>query len=259
MKRLLNILLILSVSIGSIPVLGEKKPSVAIIDFFPFGYTDKLGNPTGLFWDMAEEISQEMGVEFDIQLLPVPRALRDVSSGQIDMLISYKDPLMVPNVEFLGKVGCLTSMLIPSIKHNPENLSDLAKLKVGYITGGYFDKRFSQKLDIVQTEVPSNEAMLTMLIRQRLDAIVINDAVFNAYLHDLNDNIDLPENWKTQVGKSFSVETMETHVSMSDYSQFKNLKPKLKQTISKLFKNGNFTPIYQKYRSGKAIECKPYK
>lgn len=229
-------------------------PSIAIIDFFPFGFTDNAGQPQGLFIEIAEVISKQLGQEFNIKLLPVPRALRGVSSGKIDMLISYKDPVMVPNVEFLGKLGCLTSYLIPSAKHKPQNLQQLDSLKVGYITGGYFDKRFSRTLNIQPVEVPSNEAMLTMLLRGRLDAFVINDAVYNAYLGGLNPHVELPNGWQNQVGKGFPIEAMETHLSISDYSKHKALSPKLKHAISQLFQQRKLKPIYEKYNNPRA-EC----
>lgn len=128
-------------------------------------------------------------------------------------------------------------------------------MKVGYITGGYFDKRFSKDLDIQPVEVPSNEAMLMMLLRGRLDAFVINDAVFNAYLAGLNPKIELPKDWHKQVGDGFAIEMMETHLSMSDESEYKDLKPRLRRAISKLFHQRKFKPIYDKYNSSTA-ECR---
>ena len=104
-------------------------------------------------------------------------------------------------------------------------------------------------------EIPSNEAMLKMLVRGRLDGIVINDAVFNAYKHGLNKKIELPAGWQNLVGTGFSVETMETHLSMSNDSAYIHLKPSIKKAISNIFSRNGFQSTYQHYKSGRHIEC----
>ncbi len=236
--------------IASFQVASAQAAKVAIIDFFPFGYADSTGNPTGMFVDMLKVIQQKVGIPLQPVLLPVPRAIRAVSSGQLDMLISYKDPIMVPNVDFVGNVGCLSSLLVPSHDVNINRLEDLSGKKVGFITGGYFHKRFSEGYGIIPMQVPSNESMMRMLIRNRVDVIVINSAVLNAYLNDQNTWIKLVTDWKNKIGNSVILESMETHLSISKKSPYQRMAKKFTAAINEAYVQGKFSDIYTKYGAG---------
>ena len=223
---------------------------VAIIDFFPFGYADTNGKPTGMFVDMLKVIQQKVGIPLQPILLPVPRAIRAVSSGELDMLISYKDPIMVPNVKFVGNIGCLSSLLVPSHNINMSRLEDLNNKTVGFITGGYFHKRFSENYGIIPMQVPSNESMMRMLIRGRVDVIVINSAVLNAYLNDKIKWVKLAEGWKQKIGHPVKLESMETHLSISMKSPYQSMSKIFTQAINEAYLQGKFNSIYTKYGAG---------
>ncbi len=250
MKTSKSLLKLVIIYICCITNLFAQTAKVAIIDFFPFGYTDHNGNATGMFIDMLEIIQTNIGTPLQPVLLPVPRALRAVTSGEIDMLISYKDPIMAPNVKFVGNVGCLSSLLVPNHKIIINGLRDLKNKRVGFITGGYFHKRFSHNYGLIPMQVPSNESMVRMLIRDRLDVIVINSAVLNAYLNDRNPKLELSKDWRNKIGQPHTLETMETHLSISNLSPHIGLAGKLTNAINNAFEQGLFNRVYQKYGAG---------
>ncbi|RED45766.1 substrate-binding periplasmic protein [Aestuariispira insulae] len=235
---------------------ADNAPTLAVIDFFPFGYRDQSGTPKGMFFDMTEAIANDSGIKIDARLMPVPRALRDASNGQVDMLISYKDPLMVPNVVFIGNVGCLTANVIPARNSDIKSMEDLSNRRIGTISGGYFQKRFRDKIAYQEVSVPSNQAMLKMLVRQRLDGFVINSAVYDAF-YFFESPVDLPKNWRDHVAEPIRIDILETHLSIAMNSPALEQASKITTSINRLRQNGTMADIFARYGSRDRGNCIP--
>ena len=235
---------------------AEPDPVLAVIDFYPFGYLDHQGRPKGMFFDFARAITAESGIEIDARLMPVPRALRDASNGQVDLLISYKDPVMVPNVKFIGNVGCLTANVIPAKASGIQSLDDLTGRRIGTISGGYFQKRFRDRIRYDEVSVPSNQAMLKMLVRGRLDGFVINSAVYDAFSH-LDSPIALPADWRSHVGNPIRIEILETHLSVAQSSPVRDRAAGFTQAIDTLREKGRLAEIFARYGSVDKGSCAP--
>lgn len=239
----------------------QTNPILAVIDFYPFGYwsesIDSEGKKAkGMVFDIAEVIEKYSGITIDARLMSTPRALRSASVGQNDLLFSYKDDVMVPNVTWLGNVGCLVPLIVPRIDSGISTLNDLNKDKsIGFVRLGYFDVSRKERLHIKPVPLNDNFLMVKMLIRKRIDAIVINNAVLNAFLSNPDIIEDLPKQWSLELSNPIPLTQFETHISMSNDSPFFHLVPQLKEAIIAARSDQQFDRIFKKYGSIRGGHC----
>jgi len=230
-------------------------PILAVIDFYPFGYLLDDNIPRGMVFDIEAVLEEISSLNIDAQLMSVPRALRSASNGQNDLLFSYKDDKMVPNVTWLGNVGCLTPLVVPHKDSDIKKLSDLAGKRVGFVGLGYFDIKMKSRWPIKPVVLNDNFIMLKMLLRGRLDAIIVNDGVLNAFLANQAVLEELPSSWPLQLSQPLALDTYETHLSMSKDSKFQALIPQFKNAILSARQQGRFKAIFQKYGSKLGGHC----
>jgi ABC-type amino acid transport substrate-binding protein len=232
----------------------RQNPVLAVIDFYPFGYSLDDNIPRGMVFDIEAVLEEFSDINIDAKLMSVPRALRSASNGQNDLLFSYKDNEMVPNVTWLGNVGCLTPLVVPHKNSGINELTDLAGKRVGFVGLGYFDIKMKSRWPIKPVVLNNNFIMLKMLLRGRLDAIIVNNGVLNAFLSNQAILEELPASWPQQLSQPLPLDTYETHLSMSKDSKFQVLIPQLKSAIVNASKQGRFKEIFQKYGSKLVVE-----
>ncbi len=254
MNRHITLLSLLLFSL-SLSATERKEPILAVIDFFPFGYSLEDNIPRGMVFDIEAVLEEVSPLKIDARLMSVARALRSASIGQNDLLFSYRDDQMVPNVTWLGNVGCLTPLVVPHKDSGIDTLDDLAGKRVGFVSLGYFDVKMKSQWPIKPVLLNNNFIMLKMLLRGRLDAIIINDGVLNAFLANQAILEELPDSWPKQLAQPLALETYETHLSMSKDSKFQVLIPQFKQAILKARQQGLFKQIFQKYGSKLGGHC----
>jgi len=233
----------------------RQDPVLAVIDFYPFGYLLDDNIPRGMVFDIEAVLEEVSSLKIDAKLMSTPRALRSASNGQNDLLFSYKDDEMVPNVTWLGNVGCLTPLVVPHKDSGINKLSDLAGKRVGFVGLGYFDVKVKSRWPIKPVVLNNNFIMLKMLLRGRLDAIIVNDGVLNAFLANQDILEELPTSWPLQLSQPLPLETYETHLSMSKDSKFRALIPQFKNAILNARQQGRFKTIFQKYGSKLGGHC----
>ena len=239
----------------------RKDPILAVIDFYPFGYwsndPDSKGKkPKGMAFDIANVLEQYSGITIDARLMSTPRAIRSASIGQNDLLFSYKDDLMVPNVTWLGNIGCLVPLIVPRNDSKINVLTDLNKnKKIGFVRLGYFDVAQKEHWHIKPVLLNDNFLMVKMLIRKRIDAIVINNAVLNAFLSNPGIIEDLPKQWPLDLSNPIPLEQFETHISISNDSPFLHHVSKLKEAIIAARSDQQFSRIFKKYGSTRGGHC----
>jgi len=239
----------------------RRDPILAVIDFYPFGYWSKdegseAKKAKGMAFDIADVIEKYSGITIDARLMSTPRAIRSASVGQNDLLFSYKDDLMVPNVTWLGNVGCLVPLIVPRIGSNIKILDDLnTNKKIGFVRLGYFDINLKERWRIKPVLLNDNFLMVRMLIRKRIDAIVINNAVLNALLSNPDIIEDLPLQWPLDLSNPIPLKQFETHISISNDSPFLHLAPQLKEAIIAARADHQFSRIFKKYGSTRGGHC----
>lgn len=232
------------------------QPRYGIIDWFPFGWIEN-GESKGMMVEMAHAIDRAIGTKSEIVVAPVPRVLRGISENTYDFTITYRDADMLPDVEYLADIGCLRSAIV-SMKTAPVmSLEGLNGKRVAFPGGGYFVKRFLPSLNLDGVEVAQTFIMYKMALRGRLDAFIINDAVWFGYKADLYPDYKVPHaRWKDFAEPQY-LETLPVAVSMGNGSTHSQTAAAIKALMGNPRFVSSLQAIYKKYALPNALQCLP--
>lgn len=254
MRYIASILLVLTVTTAI--QADPDRPQFGIIDWFPFGWVHDAQNQ-GMMVDIVHAINKTLGSNAEVVVAPVPRVLRGVAEADFDFTVTYRDTGMLNSVDYLADIGCLKSSVVAMKPISIQSINDLNGLKVAYPGGGYFVKRFLPSLDIDGVEVAQNYTMFKMALRGRLDAFVINDAVWFGYRADMYPHFKVPpESWQ-DFSEPYYMETLPIAVSVSKKSNQLALSEKIRIIMDDAEFVEELNRIYQKYKLPNAMHCLP--
>ncbi|SDE20116.1 substrate-binding periplasmic protein [Kordiimonas lacus] len=229
-------------------------PQVAVIDWFPFGWQED-GRDKGMFIDLVALYSRELDTRIDAVVAPVPRVIRGMEDGEFDFTLTYRDTDMMGQVTYIADIGCLTSYII-SYRDNPvTSLEGLNGLTVAYPGRGYFAKRYLPHLKLDGVQVTQTFVMFRMALRRRLDAFVINDAVWEGYRNNLYPGFKVPQDRWADFAEPLPIDTMPLSVSIAPGSKHSAMG----QQISALAQSDAFMAkvraLYAAYKLPNATGC----
>lgn len=237
-------------------VVASPSPTFGIIDWFPFGWEHE-GSPQGMFIDVANAIDQLLAIRSNKIITPVPRVLMAAKLGEIDFTITYRDKVMLRSVDYLVDIGCLKSAIV-SMKNKPiKSLMELAGKRVAYPGGGYFVQRYGEDLRVRGIEVARTDIMFRMAERNRLDAFVINDAVWQGYKNNRNPSYIVPDGLWAKLAPPLYLETLPLAVSAANNTPFTALAHKIKGLKKNRAFREALSKIYVKYDLPQALACLP--
>ena len=191
------------------------RPVAAVLDWFPFGWTDADHKQHGMVVDMFALYNAHLKADIETVVSPVPRVILGMEEGDFDFTITYRDTGMMSEVDYLGDIGCLRSLIISFRTAPVHSLEELNGLTVGYPGGGYFAKRHAGKLKLNRVEVPQNIILFKMAMRGRLNAFIFNDAVWGAYQKNLYPGFTVPDELWQQFAEPVVIEELHLAVSIS--------------------------------------------
>lgn len=229
-------------------------PQFAIIDWFPFGWKE-AGEDKGMLVDMVDIYRRHLNVSVDAVIAPVPRVIRGMELGEFDFTLTYRDADMLGNVTYIADIGCLDSYIV-SYKDRPvTSLEGLNGLRVAYPGGGYFAKRFLPDLKLDGIQVSQTFVMFRMALRHRLDAFIINDAVWQGYRNNLYPGFKVPAHRWEDFAEPVAIETLPLSVSISA----KSVHTALGDQIADLSRSAAFMKdmeaLYASYKLPNATAC----
>lgn len=248
-------LLLSLLAFATSPALADSEgPRFGIVNWFPFGWVED-GQPQGMFVDMAAAIDRALGLEERIVIAPVPRVFRSMQEGEFDFTISYRDQVMMSEVEYLSDIGCLRSLIVSRQTRPALKLDDLNGMRVAYPGGGYFVARFLPDLELDGVEVARTDIMFRMMLRGRLDAFVINDAIWQSYRADLNPDFSVPSGRWNEFAEPYILETMPLAISMSKATAHRELGERIKSLMQSPAFRQELQSIYNKYQLPHGLAC----
>ncbi len=130
----------------------------------------------------ADRLHENLNMSFDNSILPYPRVIHSLKSGQINFAVLIDSPnigsevikgdhLLTANVVIVGKNGT----------QKIASLQDLAGKRVGHIRASKYGKAFDEADYFVKCPVNSLSRGLAMLMVGRLDALVsLDDTLYFA-------------------------------------------------------------------------------
>ena len=229
-------------------------PTFGVIDWFPFGWVQDDENK-GIIVEVVAAIEDTLGVEMNVVVNKIPRVQRDMENGDYDFTISYRDPRLLKNIINLTDLACLRTG-IASLKRNPVmSINDLNGMRVAYPGGGYFSRSILPNITITGVQAAQTHIMYKMALRDRLDAFIINDAIWGAYKAGLFPNELIAVEDQDQFAEPFYIEQLPIALSMSASSQFGKLGNQLKTIAQNPTFAKSLRAIMQKYNIIEALDC----
>ncbi len=232
----------------------NNRPIFGVIDWFPFGWVEE-GENKGVIVEIVGAVEDTFDVKIDIIINKIPRVQRDMENGRYDFTVSYRDPRLLSNIVNLTDIACLKTG-IASLKANPvKSVDDLNGMRVAYPGGGYFSRSVLPKIKVTGVQVAQTHIMYNMALRGRLDAFIINDAIWGAFKAGLGPkNTISGRDWR-QFAEPYYIEQLPIAISMSASSSHKQLGERLKTITENPIFSQKLRAIKQQYGISETLNC----
>jgi len=173
-----------AVPLLGLPAWGTCAPAalrLIILNLPPFGMLDRDGRPTGISADLAAQLARETGFVLDPVMVPYPRAVAMMTSGEGELLISIPNSHLSALTRPLAHVfnGEVVVIGRPGLRLN--GLADLRGKVVGQLRGAEYLPAFDSDGAIRKHETISYQQSVQMLLEGRYDAMIgFRPAIFYA-------------------------------------------------------------------------------
>ncbi|MFD2205400.1 substrate-binding periplasmic protein [Kiloniella antarctica] len=200
----------------------------------------------GIDYDVSQELSKRLGIEFDYRVCPFKRCLQEMKSGQLDLLagiarnperekyMAYTDtPYSTVAVVFYVRKG-ETSRLV--------TYEDLYKMRVGYVSKSHYFEPFNTDQKIPKVDVDKEHRLLRMLYSGRIDTYVGTDpnASYEIKTMGYKDKLEkAPFSPKEEVSIHFATSRKSKHVTLAS---------KISEIIFDMHEDGTIKKIHAKYK-----------
>ncbi len=254
MLRRALFLFVVGMSVSTPSTAQDSAPTFGVIDWFPFGWVQD-GENRGIIVEIVAAIEDTLGVKMDVVVNKIPRVQRDMENGGYDFTISYRDPQLLSKIINLTDIACLQTG-IASLKRNPvRSINDLNGMRVAYPGGGYFSRSILPTIEVTGVQVAQTHIMYNMALRDRLDAFIINDAIWGAFKAGLFPNQEVSEKDQDQFAEPFYIEQLPIAISMSASSKHGKIGEQLKTITKNQAFAKRLRSIMQKYNISEALDC----
>lgn len=188
MKKIIIILIILTIPHLAFADIATKKLKLGYIEFPPYTYTNSSGKPDGILIDLASKVFKEAGYEWDAVSYPVKRLAEYLVCGDLDIWMGLKTLPVFKDTTYIGNViiAELTLNAYTTGNNNPpvtkkEDLSGKSLIIMrGYSYGGWINYIMDKKNKISYIKSNKHSSALKILKAKRAD-----------YLLDYNEPIDM--------------------------------------------------------------------
>ena len=77
---------------------------VTDIDYSPYSYVDRYGNPSGLDVELINEVANRMQMNLDLKLMPWNGATKYFERGDADVIMNMESDLIVGNPKIIATI-----------------------------------------------------------------------------------------------------------------------------------------------------------
>lgn len=238
---------------AAVPPEHVNRISCGTNEFPPFGYAAPDGGAQGIEVDVMHEVGRRLGIHIDITILPWPRMLSMMRTGQLDcMFAAFYTEERNEYMQFT-RVPLHVSRLAVYVHKESDvsfaRLEDLRGLRLGMIR----DFRTVPALDALLDEgdfatlvtAASFRALFEMLAVQRIDAVIVNHTVAKHVLAALPDSpvIELPN----------ALSANSAFVSFTRAKSFDSLVPKIDYALFEIIADGTYARYFSRERQSKNL------
>ena len=241
--QLLPALPALALGGAATPSLAASPLRLIILNLPPYGMLGADGQPAGICPDLAVLLAQETGLTLTPVLVPYPRALAMMASGEGDLIFSTSNSQLDGLARPLAKVLSGEAVLIGRAGLRLERLEDLHGKVVGVLRGAQYLPAFDNDKAIRKHEITSYQQSLQMLLEGRFDAIIgIRDAIFFA-LRALGKP-------RAVLGAALPLTEREISLCISRHAAHPEVGATLTRAISTLRERGAVRTVVERYFAG---------
>ncbi len=174
----------------STPLYAHKPLEVATFFSPPYSYTDEGNNIQGINVEIFSMIAKEVGLEYNLHILPWARALQGIKSGRYDILISSYIIENDTEIEYSKEPIYEQNNIFLTLKSSPffsyEDIQHGTNLHVAthrqYQYGPLIDELLNKPNFINRFISNNDEQLFTLLDQNRIDLIPINHLVARYYI-----------------------------------------------------------------------------
>ena len=200
--------------------VDENTLVIATEEYPPFDI-DSIDNNKGIDLDIISELYKRNGIKAKIFFAPFDTSLELAKKGLIDIVstISYtkeREKYLDFSVPYRDESTYLL------YKHNNSNIhftgfDDMHGAKIGIISGYTYPEKFLSDSKIEKEECKKLDTLFSKLMKNQIDAILLNQYIGNYYIakNNLNENIKI---------SSFKVIADEKFDARMGFSKVKSLK-----------------------------------
>lgn len=198
----------------------------------------KNGKPTGFSAELAGEISNRLGLELDVQLLPFADLFSNLTAGKCDMVMSAititpdREKQMDFSAPYFNSGQCI---LVPK-ESNIEDGADLPGKKVGVIKGTT-NQEEAEKVEGIReiVEFEKKPEMFDALIDGELNAVIV-DTPFAKF--------NVKSTGKTRIAKEL---TGGEEYGIAVKKGNSRLLEEINAALDKVREDGTYDRLYEKY------------
>jgi polar amino acid transport system substrate-binding protein len=155
----------------------------------PYNYESTNSNIEGIATEILIKTLNNMSVEYSIKIYPWARAQYLVEIGEADAFYSAsinekRNSYAVPSDSLLPQIWYW--YLLQDSKLNPSDTKFKKDAKVGALLGSNMLNYIKSNNFNVDAQPTSTKSLTNMLLKKRLDAILVNDLVMKEYFHKQN-------------------------------------------------------------------------
>ncbi len=243
------LIILLNIAFATKPVAQDKTDRIKVVVFesFPDAFKGEDGNYQGTSIDITKVLEDGLGMKIDTEVTSWPRIMGGIGTEQFDITYLFKLKVIEDKVHFLGRTGCLADLVVPRKGLQIRSLEDLKGLRVAMLRNAAFDRATTEIDNFSKIRTTESEAMLKLLVRQRVDAIAVHSGHFHRMVHSKEARPLFPENWREILGKPFVRQLYDVHVTLSRKSRFVAIKEKISKAVEQQQKKGLFDAAMEKW------------
>lgn len=225
------------------PATAAPRLRMAVMSVLPLGMVDAGGRPYGMYADIGARVVHDSGLDVEIAVVPLPRAIAQLGAGQTDLLIAFQTGAIAEAALPLYYVADVDVIIAGPRGASFRDLSELRGKTVGQQRGADYDPRFSGDSAIKKYEVADTRQLLRMLLAGRVDAVIANRNTLLYYLQSVGMS-------RKQLGRFLLVSRRQSWLWYSKKTYDERTALKLKTALRRLHANGELETIYQHYVKG---------
>lgn len=173
---------------------AEEPPALLVMtDIWPpFRMQEGDGALSGLDIDLLDQLSQRTGLRFEVQRAPWARGLAALQSGKADLMTGLaKTPEREGYIHYLPQpyYACAPRFYAaPAQAKALQSYNQLASLTIGHVLESAYFEPFDSDQQLRKTAVNTENQLLEMLVRGRLQAVIGTDCQVDYELRDARWN-----------------------------------------------------------------------